>query len=57
MEKVIYVNFENEHHKNLSEVDRVKEKAIKIIENLVIEKHNLINENKRLKNQLLKKID
>lgn len=54
MGKAIYVDFNN---KKSSEVDRVIEKAMNIIETLVIEKHNLIKENKRLKNQLLKNVE
>lgn len=54
MRKVIYVDFNN---KKSSEVDRVIEKAMNIIETLVREKHNLIKENKRLKNKLFKKLE
>lgn len=50
------IKFKDNESMYISEVDRIKRKALNIIEKLVNEKYYLIQENERLKKELLRRV-
>lgn len=50
------IKFKDNKNINISKVDRIKKRALNIIEKLLNEKYHLIQENQRLKVELEKKL-
>lgn len=50
------IKFKDNKNINISKVDRIKRRALNIIEKLLNEKYHLIQENQRLKVELEKKL-
>lgn len=49
------IKFKDNESMYISEVDRIKRRALNIIEKLVDEKYHLIQENQRLKERIIRK--